>query len=351
MPDETETSAREKFVLWSKNDKRAREGSVLDIDTGVLRRGHVLVLRSPQAEITLGLGATSAALMEFAHAGDTRDNSLFQACDKADRAIARGDFETARKFGVPDIISAIENPALRRLALVECFLAKASPDDPLRPGYPAGAPDRRGGQFMPKDKSAEALQELKRLEALRAFRAAAQATLIVLAAAPLEVVPGVDVAVDVEATLELGRIAIELGNDEKEIREAMNFVKNGPYSLDELRVNQEDVSFSSFADFKKISDDDDDAIVRRYPITGSGNEYHHMVEQGGDNSKNFTPEQLQSTKNIIPLPGPIHDLVSAKYSETYDKTGMTVRQWQQTQSFDEQYAYALKTLRDLGIVK
>jgi hypothetical protein len=96
---------------------------VLDIDTGVLRRGHVLVLRSPQAELTLGLGAASAALMEFAQKGETRDNSLFEACDKADQAIARGDFETARKFGVPDVISTIENRALRRLALVECFQA------------------------------------------------------------------------------------------------------------------------------------------------------------------------------------------------------------------------------------
>lgn len=314
MPDRADTAAREKFVLWSKRDKDRRAGTVLDIDTGVLRRGHVLVLRSPQAELTLGLGATSAALMEFAQKGETRDNSLFEACNKADQAIARGDFETARTFGVPDVISNIENRALRRLALVECFLSKASPDDPQHPGYPAGAPDGRGGQYMPKDKSAGTLQELRRLKALREFRAAAQAAMVVLVAAPLEAVPGVDVAVSVETALQLGRIAIELGNNEKEISEAMDFVKNGPYSLDEFRVSQDDVSFSSFDDFKKISDDDDDVIVRRYPITGSGNEYHHIVEQGGDNSNNFTPEQLQNTKNIIPLPGPIHDLVSAKYS-------------------------------------
>ncbi|HWE71521.1 MAG TPA: hypothetical protein VG328_00050 [Stellaceae bacterium] len=351
MADRAETETREKFVLWSKSDKHTREGTVLDIDTGLLRRDHVLVLRSPQAEITLGLGATSAALMEFAQKGDTHDSSLFEACDKADRAIARGDFETLRNSGVPDVISTIENPALRRLALVECFLAKASPDDPIRPGYPAGDPEGRGGQFMPKDKSAEALQRLKRLKALREFRAAAQAALIVLAAAPLEVVPGVDVAVDVEAALQLGRIAIELGNDEKEISEAMDFVKNGPYSVDELRVNQNDVSFSSFDAFKKISEDNDDAIVRRYPITGSGNEYHHIVEQGGDNSNNFTPEQLQSTKNIIPLPGPIHDMVSAHYSSEYDTSGKTVRDWLSGQSFEQQYEYGLQTLRDLAIVK
>jgi hypothetical protein len=354
MTDRPEPDTREKFVLWSRSDKHVRQGSVLDIDTSLLRRDHVLVLRSPQAEITLGLGGTSAALMAFAQKGDTRGDPLFKTCDEADRIIASGDFENACRLGVPDVITKIENRALRRLALVECFLAKASPDDPDHPGYPAGTPDGRGGQFMPKDKGSASLRELKRLKALREFRAAVHAAMIVLAAAPFEVVPGVDVAVDVEAALELGRVAIELGNAEKGINEAMDFVKNGPYSLDELRVNQDDVSFSSFDAFKKISeddDDDDDVIVRRYQITGSGNEYHHIVEQGGDNSDNFTPEQLQSTKNIIPLPGPIHDLVSAHYSSEYDDSGKTVRDWLSGQSFDEQYKYGLKALRDLGIVK
>src|SRR5215469_10998845 len=169
MADTSGTDAREKFVLWSKSDKHAREGTVLDIDTGVLRRDHVLVLRSPQAEITLGLGGTAAALMEFAQNGDTRDDPLLEACDEVDQAIVRGNLEASRDLGVPDVIATIENRALRRLALVECFLAKASPDDPVRPGYPAGAPDSRGGQVMPKDTSPGALaiaaQKLKRLKA------------------------------------------------------------------------------------------------------------------------------------------------------------------------------------------
>jgi hypothetical protein len=349
MSETAEPGTRDKFVLWSKSDKHAREGSVLDVDTGVLRRDHVLVLRSPQAEITLGLGNTAAALMDFAQNGGTRDDPLFKTCHEVDQAIARGDFETTRDLGIPDVIATIENRALRRLALVECFLGKASPDDPVRPGYPAGAPDGRGGQFMPKDQSAEALQELERRKALREFRAGAETAMVLLTTLPLEGVPGVDVIVTVRAALELGRIAINLGNDEKEINEAMDFVKNGPYSLDELRVSQDEVSFSSFDAFKKISDDDE-VIVRRYPITGSGNEYHHIVEQGGDNSNNFTPEQLQSTKNIIPLPGPIHDLVSAKYSSEYDESGKTVREWLGGQSFENQWNEGVKILHELGIV-
>jgi hypothetical protein len=202
---------------------------------------------------------------------------------------------------------------------------------------------------MPKDKTPEALQQLKRLKALREFRAAVQTGLVALTTIPLEGIPGVDVVVSVRAALELGRIAIELANDEKEINEAMDFVKNGPYSLDELRVSQDDVSFSSFKDFKKVSDDD--VIIRRYPITGSGNEYHHIVEQGGDNEKNFSTDQLQSTKNIIPLPGPIHDMVSAKYSSEYDTSGKTIREWLSGQSFEDQWNEGVKILRELGVVK
>src|SRR6185437_13337505 len=75
-----EPDTREKFVLWSKSDKHSREGTVLDIDTGMLRRGHVLVLRSPQAEITLALGNTAAALMDFARHGETRDDPATIRC-------------------------------------------------------------------------------------------------------------------------------------------------------------------------------------------------------------------------------------------------------------------------------
>lgn len=287
--------------------------------------------------------------MSFAQKGETRDDCLLQACELADQAIERGDLETARHLGVPDVITTIENRAQRRLALVECFLRKASPDDPVRPGYPAGDPEGRGGRFMPKDKTPEAVQELQRVKALREFRAAAAAALVVMTTLPLEGIPGVDVAVSVRAVLQLGRIAIELGNDEKQINEAMDFVKNGPYSLDELRVSQDDVSFSSFNDFKKTSDED--VIVRRYPISGSGNEYHHVVEQGGENSNKFTPEQLQSTKNIFPLPGPIHDLISARYSSEYDTSGKTVREWLSGQSFEAQWNEGVKIMRELGIVK
>jgi hypothetical protein len=344
---------REKFVLWSKSDKQTREGTVLDIDTGVLRRGHVLVLRSPQAEITLGLGNTAAVLMEFAQKGETHDNPLLKACNDAEQAIARGEFEITRDLGVPDVIATIENQALRRLALVECLLGKASADDPKSPGWPAGTPGGLGGKYMPKDKSPGALaiaaQKLKRLKALREFRAALEVALVVVTTAPVEAVPGANVAASIRAAVELGAIAVSLGNDEIEINRAIEFAQKGPYTLDELQVGGKGDTFSSFDDFKKTSIIE--AMLKAYGAAGPGKEWHHMVEQGGDNGTNFSAEQLQSTKNIYPLPGPVHDLVTAEYASEYDKSGKSVREWLSGQSFDDQYNEGLKILRNLGIVK
>ena len=353
MAETGEADTREKFVLWSKTDKHRREGTVLDIDTGVLRRDHVLVLRSPQAEIMLGLGASSAALMEFAKTGDTRDDPLLAACGEADQAIACGDFAATRDLGVPDVITTIDNRALRRLALVECFLAKASPDDPLHPGYPAGAPDGRGGQFMPKDQSPAALavaaQKLKRLKALREFRAALEVALVVITTAPVEPIPGANVAASIRAAVQLGAIAVSLGNDEIQINRAIEFVEKGPYTLDQLQVAGNGDTFSSYDDFKKASLME--AMLKAYGAAGPGREWHHLVEQGGSNETKFSPEQLQSTNNIIPLPGPAHDLVTAEYAKEYDESGVSVREWLSGQSFEAQRDEGIKILRSLGIVK
>lgn len=353
MREADETDTREKFVLWSKSDKHARAGAVLDIDTGVLRRDHVLVLRSPQAEIRLGLGGTSALLMEFAHTGDSHNDPLLKACSEADHAIVRGDLDASRELGVPDVIATIQNRSLRRLALLECFLGKASPDDPVRPGYPAGAPDGRGGKFMPKDSSpaglANAAQKLKRLKALREFRAALEVALVVVTTAPVEAVPGANVAATIRAAIKLGAVAIALGNDEIEINRAIEFVEKGPYTLDQLQVSGNGDSFSSFDDFKKTSFVE--AMLKAYGAAGPGKEWHHLVEQGGDNETNFSPDQLQSTNNIARLPAPVHDLVTAEYAKEYDDSGVSVREWLSGQSFEAQRDEGIKILRKLGIVK
>lgn len=312
------------------------EGRLVDVNTGTLRRDHVLVQRTPGIELFIGLGASAAQAMDFVF-DDARSD----------------DFAAAEQLTGSDRLAAIEDRHVRRLALLETLLEKAAVDDPVHPGYPAGTPGSLGGKYRPKDTSAEGLanteQKLKRLKALREFRAAVQTAMVVLTTAPLEGVPGVDVAATIRAAVELGRIAVELGNDESEINRAIEFVQKGPRSLDALRVDPDDVSFSSFDAFKKISPAE--LIIRRYPATEVGIEYHHIVEQGGDNAKNFSPEQLHSTRNIIPLPDPVHDLVTAEYAKEYDKSGKSVREWLSAQSFEAQRNEGIKILRRLGIIK
>jgi hypothetical protein len=107
--------------------------------------------------------------------------------------------------------------------------------------------------------------------------------------------------------------------------------------------------FSSYGDFIK------DAayialIVKRFGGAGSGNQYHHIVTQGGANTK-IPPEQLQNTDNVIPLPTLLHEAVNAAYSSRWEKTTMTRYEWLQTQPYDVQREEGLKILRELHILK
>jgi hypothetical protein len=130
---------------------------------------------------------------------------------------------------------------------------------------------------------------------------------------------------------------------------AIEFVKHGPYSLDELQVSSNYEEFSSYGDFIK------DAayialMVKRFGGAGSGNQYHHIVTQGGANTK-IPPEQLQNTDNVIPLPTLLHEAVNGEYSQRRQGTNMTEYQWLQTQPYDVQREEGLKILRRLHILK
>jgi hypothetical protein len=91
---------------------------------------------------------------------------------------------------------------------------------------------------------------------------------------------------------------------------------------------------------------------KRFGPAGDGEQYHHIVTQGGANADNIPPEQLQNTDNIIRLPTLLHEAVNAEYSKLLqDGTGMTMYQWLQTQSYDIQREEGLKILKRLNILK
>jgi hypothetical protein len=279
----------------------------------------------------VGMGS-AAAFLRATDEGDGLDHLLEET-------------EAGSRFFDSQLLQS-NDPFLRRLHAATA-LAKAG-FDPNQPRDDRGRWTSEGAGAADEAKITTA-QKLKRRKALREFRAAIGAAIVLITTAPLEAVPGVDFAATVRAAIELGQIAVELGNDEREINRAIEFVQKGPYTLDELRVDEDDASFSSFDAFKKITPAE--LIVRRYPMTEFGSEYHHIVEKGGDNAKNFSPEQLHSTRNIVPLPGPVHDLVTAEYAKEYDESGKTYREWLSGQSFEAQWNEGVKILRRLGIVK
>ena len=98
--------------------------------------------------------------------------------------------------------------------------------------------------------------------------------------------------------------------------------------------------FASFSAFKKA-----------YGAAGQGMAWHHIVEQNADNIARFGAEKIHNTKNLIRLPhgkGSIHAKVSGYYSSIYRNTGMRVRDYVNTLSYDEQYKFGIETLKQFG---
>jgi hypothetical protein len=233
-------------------------------------------------------------------------------------------------------------------------IRKASPDDPKHPGWPAGTEGGRGGQFRPKDGSdaviaQDVIERIQRIEARRALRTEALAVLRLAAELMADAVPGIGLAADAATLIDMANTIAELKKLKIDADAAIEFVKHGPYSLEELQVSSDYEEFSSYGDFIK------DAayialVVKRFGGAGSGNQYHHIVTQGGANTK-IPAEQLQNTDNVIPLPTLLHEAVNADYSSRWKDTTMTKYEWLQTQPYDVQREEGLKILRELHILK
>lgn len=82
---------------------------------------------------------------------------------------------------------------------------------------------------------------------------------------------------------------------------------------------------------------------------GNGLEWHHVVEQRPSNIKKFGQKRLQTLNNIIACPIEIHRKISAHYSSKPSFTeGLTVRKWLDIQTFEDQFEYGLKMLKEFG---
>jgi len=99
-------------------------------------------------------------------------------------------------------------------------------------------------------------------------------------------------------------------------------------------------AFKSFDDFKDFMGS-----------PGSGNQWHHIVEQREANLKRFGAEALHNTENVVPLGESLHRDLSAFYSsKQLEVTGsrtLTVRQWLGTQSYEAQREFGLRAIENI----
>ena len=297
------------------------------------------------ATVAAALNANDQALARIAavhlRIPDLPDRAARDAMEAADILI-----KYARNEGGGSIWNSALHPR-------EIF--KASADDPKHPGWPAGAEGGRGGQFRPKDGSEAVIaqgviERIQRIKARRALRTEALAVLRLAVELTVDAVPGIGLAADAATLIDMANTIAELKKLKIDADAAIEFVKHGPYSLDELQVSSNYEEFSNYGDFIK------DAayialIVKRFGAAGSGNQYHHIVTQGGANETKIPREQLQNTDNVIPLPTLLHEAVNGEYSRRRQGTDMTQYQWLQTQPYDVQREEGLKILWDLHILR
>lgn len=84
---------------------------------------------------------------------------------------------------------------------------------------------------------------------------------------------------------------------------------------------------------------------------GPNKEWHHIVEQTDGNVRQFGPEAIHNTENVIAVNADVHAKVSGYYSSKQGFTGtLTVREWLSTQSFQQQRDFGLGLLKRFGVV-
>ncbi|HKX77416.1 MAG TPA: hypothetical protein VJM34_02735, partial [Novosphingobium sp.] len=108
-----------------------------------------------------------------------------------------------------------------------------------------------------------------------------------------------------------------------------------------VAVGIEAKSFTSFS-----------ALKRYLGSPGTGNQWHHIVEQTPGNLKAFGAETIHSIDNVVAVSKDMHigkGTISAYYSgKDFFTNGQTIRQWVSTQSFQAQRQFGLDVIKRFG---
>jgi hypothetical protein len=244
----------------------------------------------------------------------------------------------------------------RRAASVSA-LNKASPDDPEHPGWPAGAPGGCGGQFRPKDETGGSIQSGLKQKTEEALERRAQRAFIrqllrnalsaraagLLGEAVANAVPGLNVPADIALAAQVLETAAEFAALKRDADAALEFVKYGPYTLEELLVDKEERSFSTYAEFKKFD------VKKFYGEAGEGFQYHHLILQS--NSDGISSGQIHSSRTIIRIPTLLHEEINGEYERKDQASGLSLRKALKGCPVSKQFDEGLKVLRRVGIIR
>ncbi len=86
---------------------------------------------------------------------------------------------------------------------------------------------------------------------------------------------------------------------------------------------------------------------------GEGKDWHHIVEKSQIKKSGFSPQLIHNTSNIISVDHATHMKITGYYNTTtFEFTkGVSVRNWLSGKSFEEQYDFGIKILRDFGVLE
>ena len=94
--------------------------------------------------------------------------------------------------------------------------------------------------------------------------------------------------------------------------------------------------------------------VKKYlGSAGEGKQWHHIVEQCQIDKSGFSAQTIHNTNNLIPVQNDVHAKISGYYSsiDKYVSSTMRVRDYLAGKSFEYQYEFGLKVLREFGVIQ
>ena len=85
---------------------------------------------------------------------------------------------------------------------------------------------------------------------------------------------------------------------------------------------------------------------------GSGNHWHHIVEQCQKLKSGFTSEQINNTSNVVAVDAKTHAQITGYYNrKDFEFTnGLSVRNWLAGQPYEVQYDFGLSVLQGFGVI-